>query len=140
VALELGVPGGIVGAETDRPAASDLVFFPFPLALGGDALAPRFGAAFFFFCSAACYIIFWEGNVNHAGDVYPEKVPEGKERIFCYVHGYDPKGYPVTSEGLDMSKEEMCAQQGIEPEERTLYQTLKERVDQCIINIRSNAQ
>jgi len=86
------------------------------------------------------YIIFWEGNVNHAGDVYPEKVPEGKERIFCYVHGYDPKGYPVTSEGLDMSKEEMCAQQGIEPEERTLYQTLKERVDQCIMNIRSNGE
>ena len=74
------------------------------------------------------YIMFWEGNVHHAGDAYPEEVPKGSERIFCYVDGYDKDYYNVTLQELNMTKEEMCAQQHLEPKDRALHETAKDLI------------
>ena len=59
------------------------------------------------------YILFFNGHVMHCGASYRDEVPAGMERIFCYVLGYGPQYEVIACE--DLTKEEMCAQQGVDP-------------------------
>ena len=58
----------------------------------------------------AGFIIFWAGDVEHAGGEYRKEVPGGSERIFAYVHGWS-EGYSVAE--AQLSRHQMCAQQGV---------------------------
>jgi hypothetical protein len=68
------------------------------------------------------FVLFFHGSVMHCGGSYPEGVPTGCDRIFGYMLGW---GQQYAVHAATLTKEEMCAQQGLDP---SLYEMTEQPI------------
>jgi hypothetical protein len=69
------------------------------------------------------FVLFWRGEVIHAGGVYADDIPEEKARIFGYVQGWKHQFEVVEVDRTHWDLDETCAQLGWLP---SLYELREE--------------